>query len=162
MTEPAEPPRESPWKGADLVLPMLLLIPAADVTALDGSMAAELEVPGAALVRMSPWIMLGMAIVCPYLFFHTRWARFRRSLTMGLVFLCLMSPSLLVAATCSSIRLSRMLSSDEVEDLHRRFPFPTFLYSASGEGDCLVIRRSVDAPALRGYLDGLGVLRTTR
>lgn len=157
----AEPqaPRESPWKGADFLLPLFLLMPTADFAAIHGGQAAALGIAGAQIVQLSPLLMIAAAVFTPLVLARTRWARLRHGVTVALVFLCLMSAPWLLAAGSLSIPLSRGLSHQEAADLKKAFGIPTVRSSSSGEGHHLRVKRADDTAELRQHLRSIGVLR---
>lgn len=160
-TEPPPPCEESPWKGAGfvLLLVLFLLMPAADFAAIHGDQAAHLQIWGAAVVRVSPLLMLASAVFTPLIFAGTRLARWRHGITELVIILCVFSAPLLLLVRSSSIPLSRGMTIKESEDLRKDHPIPSVRYSASGEGYRLRVRREDDTAELRSYLRRMGVLR---
>lgn len=149
----------SPWKGADFVLPLFLLMPAADFAAIHGEQAAALHIGGADVVRASPWLMIAAAVFTPLMLAGSRWARWRHGITASLVILCVVSAPWLLWLASSAIPLSRGLSNQEYADLRRAFEIPSVRYAATGEGHRLRVRREDDTAELRQFLQRLGVLR---
>lgn len=157
MADPAPAPPSSPWQVGDFALPLFLLIPAADFAAIHGGQAETLHIPGAGLVQLSPVFMLAAAVLTPLLLHRTRLARWRHWITAALVFLCVLSPSWLLQAGSSSIPLSRLFSHGESAGLRQAFGVPCVL-NTSGKARRIRVRRADDTPALRSYLQELGVL----
>lgn len=145
----------------DFALPLFLLMPAGDFAAIHGGQAAALHIAGAGLVQLSPLFMLAAAIFTPPLLFGTRLSLWRQGITAAMVFICVLSPVLLLEAGSSSIPLSRRLSHEESEALRQAFDVPClFCSDSSEEGQRLRVRRADDTAALRSYLQALGVLAT--
>jgi len=150
----------SPWKRADFLLPLFLLMPAADFAAIHGDQAAALHILGADVVRACPWLMIAAAVFTPLMLAGSRLARWRHGITAALVILCVVSAPCLLGVVSSSIPLSRGLSKQEYADLQRAFEIPSVRYAASGEGHRLRVRRADDTVELRRHLQLIGVLRT--
>lgn len=160
MEDPAPAPRSSPWKGVDLVIPLVLLLPTCGAASIYGDQAATLHIAWEGLIRLSPFYMLAAAIFTPALLSVTCLARWRGWISSAMVFLCVLSPSWLLKAGSSAIPLSRWLSHEESTALRQAFDVPCLFCSDSGEGQCLRVRRADDTAALRSYLQTLGVLTT--
>ena len=156
-----EPPtsESSPLKAVDFALPLFLLMPTADFAAIHGEHSAALHIWGAEVVKLSPVLMVAVAVFAPLLLAASRWARWRRGITTVLVFMCVFSAPALLAVGSSAIPLSRGLRKQEVADLRQAFDIPTVPYASSGAGRCLRVRRSDDTAELRRHLLLLGVLR---
>jgi|LakMenEpi03Aug12_release.lakeMendotaPanAssembly.Ray.scaffolds.fasta_scaffold312172_3 hypothetical protein len=145
----SESPRRRDW-----FTPLIVFIPAASIAAMSGGQAETLRLPTAWFAQTSHLWMLALIVVSFVI------SSPRVSMTVWLLgFGCVAYAPLLVTFGSSLIPLSRTLSHEESEAFRHRFPVPVLLYSASGEGDCLRVRRQDFSDAMRTHIQTIGALR---
>ena len=141
-------------RSRDWFTPLMVFIPATSVAAIHGGHAEILKLPTAWFAQTSHiWMLILVAVsfVVPF----PRLA----SAVWFIGLSCVAYAPLLVSIGSSLIPLSRSLSSEESADFRDRFPVPVLLYSASGEGNCLRVRRQDLTDAMRSHIQTIGALR---
>ena len=141
-------------RSRDWATPLILFIPAMSKAAIHGGHAESLRLPTAWFAQSSHiWMLVLVALS----FFIPTPKLATAVWFIGLS--CVAYAPLLVSLGSSLIPLSRSLTSEESSDFQYRFPVPIHLYSASGEGDCLRVRRQDFTDAMRSHIQSIGALR---
>ena len=141
-------------RSRDWIIPVVLFIPAASISAIHGGQAEILRRPTASFAQTSHFWMLVLVAVS----FAIRPPKLAAAVWLsGLA--CVAYAPLLLAFGSSSIPLSRPLSSAELEAFRHRFAGPFVCYSASGEGDRLRVRRQDYTETMKSHLQSIDVLR---
>ena len=144
---------ESP-RNRDWITLLIIFFPAMSIAAIHGHQAEMLRLPTAWFAQTSHIWMLVLVVVS---FFIPTPKLATAVWFIGLS--CIAYAPLLVGLGSLLIPLSRSLSSEESADFRHRFPVPVLLYSASGEGACLRVRRQDFTDAMRSHIRSMGVLR---
>jgi hypothetical protein len=141
-------------RSRDWATPLILFVPVMSIATIHGHHAEMLRLPTAWFAQSSHIWMLGLVILS---FFISTPKLATAVWITGLG--CVAYAPLLVSLGSSLIPLSRSLTSAESSDFRHRFPVPVLLYSASGEGDCLRVRRQDFTDAMRSHIQSIGALR---
>ena len=141
-------------RNRDWVSPLIIFIPAMSIAAIHGGHAAILTLPTAWFAQTSHIWMIVLIVTSIFIpspkIATTVWF-------IGLS--CVLYAPLLVNLGSSLIPLSRSLTAEETSDFRARFAVPVLLYSASGEGGCLRVRRQDYIDAMRSHIQTIGALR---
>lgn len=138
----------------DWFTPLIVFIPATSIAAIHGGFAETLRLPTAWFAQTSHFWMLALVVLS----FVIPSPRFSLGVWI-LGFCCVAYAPLLVTFGSILIPLSRGLSHEESDAFRQRFPVPVLVYSASGEGDCLRVRRQDFTDAMRAHIQSIGALR---
>jgi hypothetical protein len=141
-------------RSRDWLTPLVVFIPAMSIAAIHGGHAEILKLPTAWFAQTSHiWMLILVAV--SFVIPSPKLA----SAVWFIGFCCLAYAPLLVTFGTSSIPLPRSLSSEEILDFQQRFSAPVLIDSASGESNCLLVRRQGLTDAMRSHLQTMGALR---
>jgi hypothetical protein len=158
VAEQTSEPAWRSWDGGDFILPLFLFLPAAGIASIYGGRAETLHIPGAEIAQCAHFFMVASSFVVPMMLSVGRVARSRHAVTMGISFLCLAFPALLLNFGSIGIPLSRTMSHEEVMTLQETFGIPTLHTDDSREGKRLLLRRSDFTESVSAYLASIGVV----
>ena len=142
-------------QSRDRLTPLILFIPAMSIAAIHGGHAEVLQLPTAWFAQTSHIWMLAL-VAAAYFIPSPKLSTGVWLLGLG----CVAYAPLLIYLGSTLIPLSRSLIDEESQAFRQRFQVPVLIYSASGEGDCLRVRRQDFAADMRSHLHGIGALRT--
>lgn len=152
--ESSAPRQKVPWWFHAFFAFVLALI-GGDILAVPCLDVRELSLPFAWLTYFLPALVGGICFAGVLLLRRTRLGRAAWVVAWLLSALPVYFPIWLLAEFTQSIPLTRMLEPEEATALRAKFPHPFVNYSASGEGDRLLVRKSDYDPALLDFLKSI-------